>query len=128
MFSVFMKTKMQSSWLKQSRGQKGGSKMRAFITVSMVTHSCMDTCSELFGSLTPTQDNTRLSKKGSAMHFYRPQVSLGSCESQNHSHSHHLALQHKAEEFGIVIPKSTLMHFWDQIFPKSNTLAVCSGD
>lgn len=112
-----MKMKMQSSWLKQSRGQKGGSKMRAgstkeltFISVSMVAHSCMDTCSELFGSLTPNQDNTRLSQKESAMLSYRPQVSLCSSESQYRFHSHHLALQNKAEQFGIVIPKRALMH------------------
>lgn len=120
-----MKTKTWSSWLKQNRGQKRGGKMRAGNTkehVSMVALSSMDTCSELFGSLTPNQDNTRLSQKDSAMLSYRLQVSfmqfwitvpfpvtssglaescwrVWDCNSQKHT--------------------NILIHFsWDQIFPK----------
>lgn len=58
------------------------------------------------------------------MLFYGLQLSFCSSESQCHSHLHHLALQNKAEQFGIVIPKSTinaskLTDFsWDQIFHK----------
>lgn len=95
-----------------------------FIITSTVAHSCTDTCSELFGSLTPNKHNRRLSQKDSAILFYRLQLLFCSSESQYHSHLHHLALQNKAEQFGIVILKSTinasnLIDFsWDQIFPK----------